>query len=381
MTGAAPTILLSAGEPSGDLHGAAVARALRRRWPNVRLFGLGGPKMAEAGVELLADMNELAVMGFAEVVGRIPFFLGLLRRIRGELRERGADLVVPIDYPGFNLRLARAARELGTPVLYYIAPQVWAWHRSRIHQLARTADHLAVILPFEEPLFREAGARVTFVGHPLLDAVPEIRSREAFCAELGLDPRRPILALFPGSRAQEVERHLTVFTEAALRAMEGHPGVQPVIAAAESLDAAAYAGAPFPVVRRSAELLAHARAALVKSGTTTLQAALAGVPIVIAYRTHPVTFWLAKRLVRVDHIGLANLVAGRRVAPEFLQDEAEPAALAAALLPLLSDGPERRAMVEAFGQVRASLTVPDGSGASTADRVVALAAELLDRRG
>lgn len=381
MTGAAPTIMLSAGEPSGDLHGAAVARALRRRWPNARLFGLGGPRMADAGVELLADMNDLAVMGFAEVVGRVPFFLGLLRRVRRQLRERRADLVIPIDYPGFNLRISRAARELRIPVLYYIAPQVWAWHRSRIHQLARTADHLAVILPFEEALFREAGARVTFVGHPLLDTAPEVRPRESFCAEIGLDHRRPILALFPGSRAQEVERHLTVFTETALRVLEEQPAVQPVIAAAESLDDAAYSGAPFPLVRRSDELLAHARAALVKSGTTTLEAALAGVPIVIVYRTHPVTFWLAKRLVRVDHIGLANLVAGQRAAPEFLQDRAEPAALADALLPLLGEGPERQAMVDAFGRVRASLTAPHGGEVSTAERVAALATELLDRTG
>ncbi|HEX6939616.1 MAG TPA: lipid-A-disaccharide synthase [Longimicrobiales bacterium] len=374
-----PTILLSAGEPSGDLHGAAVAREIRRRWPSAELFGLGGARMAEEGVQLLADPRDLAVMGFAEVVGRVPFFLRLLRRLRVEMASRGADLVLPIDYPGFNLRLSRAARAAGVPVLYYIAPQVWAWHRSRIRRLAEETDRLAVVLPFEEPLFREAGAPVTFVGHPLLDAAPEAVTREAFCAELGLDPEGPILGLFPGSRAQEVERHLAPFMEAAERVRERMPAVQPVIATSAAVADAAYAGVPYPRTRRSRTLLEHARAALVKSGTTTLEAALAGTPMVIAYRTSRLTFALARRLVRVEHIGLVNLVAGRRLVPEFVQDAADPAVLADALLPMLDPGaPEREAVVKGLERVRAALAPTDGRPPGAAERVADLAAELLE---
>lgn len=334
--------------------------------------------MAEAGVELLADFRRLAVMGFAEVVGRIPFFLGLLRRLRDEMVARRADLVLPIDYPGFNLRLSRAAKAAGVPVLYYIAPQVWAWHRSRIRQLAGGTDRLAVVLPFEEALFREAGARVSFVGHPLLDEAPSLSGREAFAGELGLDAGRPLLAVFPGSRPQEVARHLDVFAEAARRVLDARPDVQPVIAASGAVGEEAYAAAPFPRTTRSRELLAHAHAALVKSGTTTLEAALAGTPMVIAYRTSRPTYALARRLVRVAHIGLVNLVVGERLAPEFVQDRATPGALSAALLPLLEpDGAERRRALEGLERVRAALAPADGRPAGAAERVAGIAGELL----
>lgn len=373
-----PTILLSAGEPSGDLHGAAVARELKRRWPSARMFGLGGPRMAEEGVELLADLRDLAVMGFAEVAGRLPFFFKLFRRLRDEMAARGADLVLPIDYPGFNLRLAGAARASGIPVLYYIAPQVWAWHRSRIRRLAEETDRLAVVLPFEEPIFREAGARVRFVGHPLLDAAPQVIGREEFCAAHGLDPERPMLALFPGSRAQEVARHLETFVEAAELLRRRRPELQPVIASSGAVAAHAYDRTLFPKTNDSRALLAHATAALVKSGTTTLEAALAGTPMVIAYRTSRLTYALAKRLVRVDHIGLVNLVAGERLVPEFIQDEATPAALADALDPLLDPGsPRRGSVVAGLERVRAALAPTDGRPPGAAARVAELAEELL----
>ncbi len=376
-----PTILLSAGEPSGDLHGAALARALTARWPQARLYGLGGPLMAAAGVELLADFDDLAVMGFAEVAARVPFFLRLLRRVRDTLPARGTRLVVPIDYPGFNLRLAKAARAHGVPVLYYIAPQVWAWHRSRIRQLARVADRLAVILPFEEPIFREAGAQVRFVGHPLLDAVPAPPAPDRFRQTLGLGDG-PILAVFPGSRRQEVAKHLELFAETATRVRAARPHVQPVIARSPSVPAELYRGADFPHATDGRALLAHAQAALVKSGTTTLEAALAGTPMVIAYRTSPLTFALAKRLVRVDHIGLVNLVAGERLVPEFVQHDARPGALVEAVSPFLAAGPARQAVASGLARVREALRAPaDARGATTAERVAGLAAELLGNAG
>lgn len=372
-----PRIFLSAGEPSGDLHGARVAEALRRRWPDATLFGLGGDRMAAAGVELLAHVDQLAVMGFVEVLRHLPYFVDLMQTVKRSIAERHPDLVLPIDYPGFNLRLARHARDSGIPVLYYIAPQVWAWHRSRMKQLARNTDRLAVILPFETELFREAGANASFVGHPLLDQPLPTRPRAEFLHELGTDPARPVLALFPGSRAQEVERQLDTFVRAAESVHAHRPDVQPVVAESAAVPAAAYADAPFPRTQDGWGLLHHAHAALVKSGTSTLQAALSGTPLVVTYRMHPVTYFMAQHLVRVPHVGLVNLVAGDRIAPELLQDDATPDRLAGALLPLLDEGSaERAAALAGLARVRDALKPPHG-GRSAADRVADLAAELI----
>ena len=375
----APRILLAAGEPSGDLHGAGVARALRERWPDVRLYGLGGPRMAAEGVELLARFEDLAVMGFVEVASRLPYFVRLMGTVRREMIARGTQLVIPIDYPGFNLRLSRAATEAGVPVLYYIAPQVWAWHRSRMKELARVTKRVAVILPFEAELLREAGADARFVGHPLLDLAEPAPDVEAFARAHGLDAARPILAIFPGSRAQEVERHLETFVAAAEIVRAERPHTQPVIARAPNVQEEAYAIAPYPRVLDSHGLLRHARAAIVKSGTTTLEAAIAETPFVVAYRTHPLTYWLAERLVEVDHVALANLVAGARVVPELLQDAATPAALAAAVGPLMDEGSGvRRHMINGLASVRQKLESAEGGPGNTATRVAALAAELLE---
>jgi lipid-A-disaccharide synthase len=373
-----PRIFLSAGEPSGDLHGARVADALLRRYPGAELYGLGGDRMAAAGVELLAHVDQLAVMGFAEVARHLPYFIGLMRRVRGELRGRRPDLLIPIDYPGFNMRLARHARGAGIPVLYYIAPQVWAWHRSRMATLAENADRLAVILPFEEEIFRAAGARVTFVGHPLTDQpVPEA-DRAAFLNGLGIDPARPVLALFPGSRAQEVRRHLAIFADAAEVVRGSMPSIQPVVATSSAVPASLYDAVKVPRTPDGWSLLHHAQGAIVKSGTSTLQAALALTPLVVSYRVHPLTYFMARRLVDVPHVGLVNLVAGERVAPELLQDDATPEKLAAALLPLLrADSAERQAALRSLERVRNALA-PQQPARSAAERVADLAAELIE---
>lgn len=332
--------------------------------------------MAAAGVELLAHVDQLAVMGFVEVLRHLPYFVDLMRRVKRTMRERPPDLVIPIDYPGFNLRLARTAKQAGFPVLYYIAPQVWAWHRSRMKQLARNTDRLAVILPFEEELFRQAGANATFVGHPLLDH-EAASPREVFFAETGLDADRPVLALFPGSRTQEVTRQLAVFAATAERVRQEMPEVQPVVARSRAVADAVYQSAALPLTEDSASLLQHARAALVKSGTSTLQAALALTPLVVTYRVHPLTFFMARHLVRVPHVGLVNLVAGERVAPELLQDDATPENLARALLPLLDENsPERARALAGLGRVRAALQPPTG-GSAADDRLADIAAELI----
>ena len=369
-------MFLSAGEPSGDLHGAALARALRERLPDVRLIGLGGPRLAAEGTELLADLGDLAVMGLAEVLRHLPFFVRLRRRVFDTLVHEGVDLVVPIDYPGFNLRLARRARQLKVPVLYFIAPQVWAWHASRAKQLAEDTDQVAVILPFEEEFLRSAGADAVFVGHPLLDSPPPPASREEWLERQGLDPTRPVLALFPGSRPQEVERHLGLFSATAEEVVRRRGEAQPVIAAAAGLDPALFAGARWPVVQDASSLLRFATAALVKSGTTTLEAALAGTPFAVVYRMNRLTYQIARRVVRVPHIALANLVADERLAPEFVQDDATPERLAPALVELLDeDSPARRRMVAGFARIRSLL----GKGGA-ADRVAEMAVALLRRR-
>ncbi len=371
-----PTIFVSAGEESGDVHGASLARALRERWPDARLLGLGGPRMEAAGVELMAGLQELAVMGFVEVLKHLPFFIDLRRRVFAALDEADVDLVVPIDYPGFNLRLARHAHASGRPVLYYIAPQVWAWHRSRVRDLARDADLVGVVLPFEEKYLRDHGVNARFVGHPLLDVVPPPEDRATWASSQGLDPHRPVLGLFPGSRAQEVRRHLALFTEAARLVVARRPDVQPAIGVPRGIDPLVYGQAAWPLVPTGSGLLRHATAALVKSGTTTLEAALAVTPFAVVYRMNALSYALAKRVVKVPHIALANLIAEARVAPEFVQDAATPSALADALLPLLDEGSrERREMVRALSGIGGRL---GGPGASAT--VARMAAELLEGR-
>ena len=328
--------------------------------------------MAAAGVECVAGLDQLAVMGFVEVVRHLGFFRRLMGRIRDALHRHAVDLVIPIDYPGFNLRVARHARAAGIRVLYYIAPQVWAWRPARARRLARDTDHVAVILPFEVEFLRGAGARATFVGHPLLDLDHDARTRAEYCSAHGLDPARPLLALFPGSRRQEVGDHLEVFAAAARRLGRARPGLQAVVARAPGLPAHAYEGVAAAQVDDGRSLLRHARAAVVKSGTSTVEAALAGVPFATAYRTHPLTFALARRLVRVDHIALANLVAGRRVVPELIQHDVTPARLERELLPLLDDTEERRAVVAGLGEVRRAL-----GSAGAARRVAEIAESLL----
>ena len=370
-------ILFVAGEQSGDSHAAAVARELTARRVPFALTGVGGDQMEAAGVDLFEHIGQLAVMGFVEVLETIPRHVGLLQRVKRRLRSGNVAAVVLVDYPDFNMFVASAAKEAGVPVLYYITPQVWAWRAGRLDTLARTVTRAAVILPFEEKLLRAHKIDVTFVGHPLMDRVASLPTRAQARTTLGLGPNDRVLALFPGSRKQEVHLHLDAFVAVARELERRIAGLKVVVAVAPhiTLDSAR---CPYPMVKSASfTVLRAADAALCKSGTTTLEAAVAGCPLVVTYRTNPLNYIVAKWLIKVSNISLVNLIAERRLVPEFVQDELQPKAVADALAPLLDLGSsERRSMMRGLDEVRASLGQP---GAAT--RVADIVLDVASRNG
>ncbi len=366
-------VLILAGEASGDLHAAGLATALGVARPDLTLAGMGGPQMARAGVQLFERIDALGVMGFVEVLRQVPHHWALLRDLRRRLQSGRVALLIVIDYPGFNMRAAAAARAAGVPVLYYITPQVWAWGAGRLPKLARLITKAAVILPFEEPLLRAHGIDATFVGHPLLDRAAQLPSKNEARKALGLDEAHPVLALFPGSRGQEIHRHLGPFTATALELQRRIPGLQVVVSVAPGIQLSPNE-CPFrQVADASFSVLRAADASLCKSGTTTLEAAVAGCPLIVAYRTSTWTHAIARRLVRIPRIGLVNIVADREVAREFVQDAVAPAAMADALQPLLQpDSPEGARVRQGLQDVRDQLGEP-----GAARRVAQMASALV----
>ncbi len=358
-----PAIFISAGEVSGDQHGAAVAHEIHARVPEARLFGLGGPEMDAAGVERIAGIDQLAIMGPREVIKRLPFLVRLQKRVERLLVREDVRLLLPIDYPGFNLRLARAAHRQGRRVLYFIAPQVWAWKEARANKLRVTCDRVLTVLPFEAELLERYGVDVHFVGHPLLDHAGHPAPQP---------PRRNRVGVFPGSRAQEVRMILPIFAEAARLLGRRRPELEFLVARAPHLPAELYMDCGMPTAT-ARETMAGATAAMTKSGTITLELALAEVPMVVGYRTTRLEWSIGRRVVRVPSIVLVNLVAGEPVVPELLQDALTPERVASALEPLLdTDAPARRNMLRAFAEVRGRLGQP-----GCAARVAGHAVELL----
>ena len=359
------TLLIVAGEVSGDMHAALLLEALRRHDPALRAFGVGGDRLRAAGMEILYDVRDTGVMGFTDVVRRLGFFRRMFKVLTAQARERRPDAVVLIDYPGFNLRFAAAAHAMGLKVIYYICPQVWAWNRRRIPRMAKIVDRLISIFPFEPAVFAGTGLKTDFAGHPLVDEIRESLSEPASPLPWGGEPR---IAILPGSRDQEITRLLPVLCEAACLIEQRRPGASFLMAAPSAEKGTKLRALLAQMPQRPAhidvvdagmrQVLRQARAALVKSGTGTLEAALIGCPSVIVYKTSPLTYWLGRMLVSVDHIGIANVIAGRRICPELLQHEATAPAMADALLPLLDDTPQRAAMLEGYAEVRRLL----GSG-------------------
>ncbi len=373
--------MFSAGEASGDLHGSVLCHALRAAEPGLALSGMGGARMATAGVELLADPTRHAVVGTGEALGRIPGLYRAYRTLVARLRAERPRALVVIDFPEFNLRLARQAHRAGVPVVYFIPPQLWAWRRGRVRQMARRVSRVLAVLPFEEALYAEAGVPVEFVGHPLLDVLPLDLTREEARRRLRLDPAERVIGLLPGSRREEITRLLPVMLAAARQLGSSAPrfvlGLAPTVDAAtvQALVAdAERAGGPAvaTVAGRTYEVMAGADVLLVASGTATLEATLLGAPMVVCYRVSRLTELLARLLATTPWCSLPNNIAGRAVVPEILQDALTPERLAGEARHLLEDPLAATAQRAAFKEVRARLGEP-GVGSRAARAVLEVA--------
>jgi len=386
--GAAGTIMLSAGETSGDLHGSTLCQALRDLEPALRLIGMGGARMAAAGMEVVADPTAHAVVGSSEAVGRAPALYRAYRALVHRLREDRPRVLVVIDSPEFNMRLARQARRAGVPVVFFIPPQVWAWRRGRVRVIARLASRVLAVFPFETAIYEAAGVPVEFVGHPLLDVLPPGLDRARARLGLGIEPDLSVVGLFPGSRREEISRLLPAMLDAARHLVApGEPALQPTprfaLGLAPSVDrrvveallatAERAGGPPVEILEhRTYELMAAADAILITSGTATLEAALLGTPMVVCYRVSRFTELISRLLVRIPRISLPNIVAGRDVVPELLQTEVTGTRLSDEARRLLAEPGAAAAQRAAFAELRSRLGEP-GVGRRAARAVLASA--------
>jgi lipid-A-disaccharide synthase len=360
--------MLSCGEPSGDLYAGALVRALRARAPELEASGLGGPGLEGAGARLVADFRGLSVTGLTEAVRILPRSLATYRRLVDAARRDRPDVLVLVDYPDFNFRLMRAVKALGIPIVYYISPQLWAWRPSRMKTMQAVVDRVLVIFPFEEEIYRRAGVDVRFVGHPLLELASASAGRETLVDESGMDGTRPIVALLPGSRANELERLGPVLEEASRHVAGRVPGVQFLVARAPHLpdrlfQPFANPAAPLRIVEgRTDDVLRMSDVVLTASGTATVQTAIHGKPMAVLYKLSPLTYALGKPLARVDMYAMVNLIAGRRIVRELIQDACTAAAVADEAVSLLTDRARRDTMVRDLEAVRAALGGPGASG-------------------
>ncbi len=369
-------VMISCGEPSGDLYAGALVEALRQRDPSVEAFGLGGERMAAAGAELIADFRGLSVTGLVEAVKVLPSNWRAYKRLVQAARNRRPDVLVLIDYPDFNFRLMGAVKRLGIPTVYYISPQLWAWRPGRMQTMKRAADRVLVIFPFEEALYRREGVDVAFVGHPLLELSRPSAERADLSRQFGLEGARPIVALLPGSRPNELERLTPVLLDAAARVAGRVPDARFIVARAPHLSDELYEGyhqAGARVVEgRTDDVLHVSDLVLTASGTATVQTAIHGKPMVVLYKLAPLTYTLGKPLARVDMYAMVNLIAGRRIVRELIQDECTAEAVADEAVRLLTDAPAYRQLTYDLAGVVRALGGPGASGRA-ADAVLDIA--------
>jgi lipid-A-disaccharide synthase len=402
-------IFISAGEASGEHYGALLIEALKRQLAasrqNAHFIGMGGARMEAAGLERVVHAEDMAVMGLTEVVLHLPRIYREFRKLKKTIRTRRPDVAVLIDFPEIHFRLAREFHRLGVPVIYFVSPQLWAWKKHRIKLVQRYVRRMLVIFPFEEAFYRERGVRAEFVGHPLAELASPSMSREEFAAENGLDAAKTWVGLLPGSRAREIGDHLPEMLRAARILASRSPaasgfefpaasGLAFIVPLAPTLNAAQRQEVAHLVTRNGSGLtvrlvddaratLFHARASVVASGTATVEAALIGNPFVVVYRVSPMTYAIAKRMVKVPHVAMANLIAGKRVVPELIQHDFTAAKIVEHLAPLLPDGVDRQSMIKGLGSIREALGVrTPGSEYDTTpgaiDRVAAVILEELN---
>jgi lipid-A-disaccharide synthase len=383
-------IFLSAGEASGDHYGALLIAALRQQAPKAEFFGLGGVRMERMGLRRLVRAEDVAVMGITEVVAHMPHIYAQYRKLKASLREEHPDLAILIDFPDVNLRLAEHLHHLNVPVVYFVGPQLWAWKKRRIRRVVRYVNRMLVIFPFEEGFYRRHGVAADFVGHPLADLEPPRITREALARENGLDPSKLWIGLLPGSRRKELLANLPPMLEAAQSLGPAYEFLLPIAPTLEKSDVEAalrrnqprspHSGPAIRLVHDARAALFHARASVVASGTATVEAAILGNPFLVVYRVSPISYAVARRVVDVPHVGMVNLIAGRRIVPELIQRDFNAVNIVQGLRPLLEDGNVRATMQADLKAAAATLRRSTPNAAQTAiERAASIALELLAR--
>jgi len=368
-------ILISAGEASGEMYGAQLIEALRRRDPSLEFFGVGGDRMRAAGCDTVVDAKDLAVVGISEIVSHLPKIYGLFHKLIAEADRRHPDLAIVIDSPAFNWRVARQMRKRGIPVVYYVCPQFWAWRQGRVRLLRKYVDKALVIFPFEEKFYRDRGVDAAFVGHPLADLSPADLSppsadRAAYASMYKLDPAKQWLTLMPGSRMKEVRMNLPAILESASKLGSGYEFLLPVAATLDRafLGSLIGSGHAIRLVSEALPALAHSRAGIIASGTATVEAAMMGTPFVMVYRVSPLTYFLGRSRVKVLHFAMVNLIAGREVVPELVQQDFTAEKVVGRLREILSDGPKRDQMIAGLAEVKGLLSGPQADRLHPAER-------------
>jgi len=379
-------ILISAGEASGEMYGAQLIEALRRRDPSLEFFGVGGDRMRVAGCDTVVDAKDLAVVGISEIVSHLPKIYGLFHKLIAEADRRHPDLAIVIDSPAFNWRVARQMRKRGIPVVYYVCPQFWAWRQGRVRLLRKYVDKALVIFPFEEKFYRDRGVDATFVGHPLAELSPPPIDRAAYASLNKLDAAKQWLTLMPGSRMKEVRMNLPTILESASKLGSGYEFLLPVAPTLdrgflESLIGAGIAsGQAIRLVANALPALAHSRAGIIASGTATVEAAMMGTPFVMVYRVSPLTYFLGRSRVKVPHFAMVNLIAGREIVPELVQQDFTAEKVVARLREILPDEPKRDQMIAGLTEVKGLLRGPQADGLHPAERAAEVVLGLLRAR-